>query len=856
MANLDELLKVGIGGATTQQFAEVKKDKYHRQYQLEQEMVTTGIEDFLRSTQSNTLNGRESITDHGQLLIKKNLEAVSKELQKQVDTKTIGRRMLSLKLLETIRDEGKETFDTAAFIILRTVMNNLTVSQLVQKVGIAIGHALEAEARNREFERIKPKYFQAVLDDVKRKQYKHKETVMTHSMNKMEIDWEPWSPSDKLHLGTHCITIVEQVTGLVHHVRRTTAKNETPIFLEAQPAVLKLIEDTNGKLCHMFPKFYPMVVPPQGWTGIYKGGYLTKDLEQAFIKTKTSNFLSDLKNRDDEMTPVFDAVNGIQNTKWRINKPVLQVLEAVWELGHVIGKLPSRYEDELPPKPFDTSDKEGFKVWKQDPDNREKWIDWKHKASKTYERNSKNTSKKIQVSALIELAKKFQQEDDIYFPHQLDFRGRAYPMPAFLEPQGAEFSRALLEFCDGKRMGDHPKSGYWLAIHTANMFGEDKLSLDDREQWTKDNSDKICQVASDPLSNMAYWRSADKPFSFLAACYEWNGYMKKGKDHYTHLPIAIDGSCNGLQIFSLMLRDEVGGEATNLTPRDKPQDIYKIVSDKTIAQLEQETSEDIMHHKYPIAKKELAKLWLDYGVNRKVCKRCVMIVPYSGTKRACRQYVEKYVQEQLDLGIPNPFGDKLMYASEYLADAIWKNIESTVIKAKEAMKWLKNISKLAAKMNIPINWKVCTGFWVQQHYQEVNHRRVETKLGDKIIKLTITEDKKKINKRRQAQGISANFVHSLDAAAMMLTVNKCRTKGITDFQMIHDSYGTHATNIETMGQCLREVFVEMFEENVLETFRDHIYGILSPNLQAKLTPIPEMGKLNIYDVKESKYFFA
>jgi DNA-directed RNA polymerase len=210
----------------------------------------------------------------------------------------------------------------------------------------------------------------------------------------------------------------------------------------------------------------------------------------------------------------------------------------------------------------------------------------------------------------------------------------------------------------------------------------------------------------------------------------------------------------------------------------------------------------------------------------------------------------------MDLGVHNPFGDKLMYASEYLASAIWTNIESTVIKAKEAMKWLKNISKLAAKMNIPINWKVCTGFWVQQHYQEVNHRRIETKLGDKIIKLTITEDKKKINKRRQAQGISANFVHSLDAAAMMLTVNKCRTKGITDFQMIHDSYGTHATNIETMGQCLREVFVEMFEENVLETFRDHIYGILSPKLQAKLTPIPEMGKLNIHDVKDSKYFFA
>ena len=91
-----------------------------------------------------------------------------------------------------------------------------------------------------------------------------------------------------------------------------------------------------------------------------------------------------------------------------------------------------------------------------------------------------------------------------------------------------------------------------------------------------------------------------------------NSFMEKGKNHYTHLPIAIDGSCNGLQIFSLMLRDEVGGEATNLTPRDKPQDIYGIVSDKTTAQLKLETSDDLVHRKYPITKKQLAKLWLDY----------------------------------------------------------------------------------------------------------------------------------------------------------------------------------------------------------------------------------------------------
>ena len=83
MANLEELLKVGIGGAANQQFSELKKEKYHRQYELEEEMVSTGLEDFLRTTKNNTLGGRESITDHGQLLIKKNLEVI-KKLEKEL----------------------------------------------------------------------------------------------------------------------------------------------------------------------------------------------------------------------------------------------------------------------------------------------------------------------------------------------------------------------------------------------------------------------------------------------------------------------------------------------------------------------------------------------------------------------------------------------------------------------------------------------------------------------------------------------------------------------------------------------------------------------------------------------------
>jgi hypothetical protein len=41
----------------------------------------------------------------------------------------------------------------------------------------------------------------------------------------------------------------------------------------------------------------------------------------------------------------------------------------------------------------------------------------------------------------------------------------------------------------------------------------------------------------------------------------------------------MDGSCNGLQHFSALFRDEMGGRSVNLTNNDTPRDVYAEVSD-------------------------------------------------------------------------------------------------------------------------------------------------------------------------------------------------------------------------------------------------------------------------------------
>jgi DNA-directed RNA polymerase len=49
-----------------------------------------------------------------------------------------------------------------------------------------------------------------------------------------------------------------------------------------------------------------------------------------------------------------------------------------------------------------------------------------------------------------------------YFPHNLDFRGRAYPIPPHLNHLGSDICRSLLTFADKKPLGKHGL--YWLKV--------------------------------------------------------------------------------------------------------------------------------------------------------------------------------------------------------------------------------------------------------------------------------------------------------------------------------------------------------------------------------------------------------
>jgi DNA-directed RNA polymerase len=329
----------------------------------------------------------------------------------------------------------------------------------------------------------------------------------------------------------------------------------------------------------------------------------------------------------------------------------------------------------------------------------------------------------------------------------------------------------------------------------------------------------------------------------------------------------MDGSCSGIQHFSAMLRDEVGGRAVNLAPADLPQDVYQLVANQVMEQVNHDlhhgTEDELKHTDEGVAyvkegTKTIAQQWLTFGITRKVTKRSVMTLAYGSKEYGFKeQLMEDIIRPAKQSGKDFPFQGDGYAGAQYMAKAIWVSVNKVLVKAGEAMRWLQGAASLAASEELPVRWTTPVGFPVMQAYADLEKRKVKTAINGRLVYLTMYAEKDNLDRRKQSSGIAPNFVHSCDAAHMMLTVVRAKQAGIDNFAMIHDSFGTTAGDVENLYHTVREAFCEMYQEiEVLESFRDEIVQQLSAKNLEKLAALPAKGSLDLSSVVDSRYCFA
>jgi len=171
------------------------------------------------------------------------------------------------------------------------------------------------------------------------------------------------------------------------------------------------------------------------------------------------------------------------------------------------------------------------------------------------------------------------------------------------------------------------------------------------------------------------------------------------------------------------------------------------------------------------------------------------------------------------------------------------------------MDYIKDVGAVYAEHNRHMEWVTPTNWLVMQNYNEVEKRRITSLINGNTIQLVLNRDiPNQVSKRRTGSGASPNFIHSMDAAAMTKTINTCKQQGIRHFAMVHDSYGTHSSEMPRLSDVLRQEFVQMYtEHDVLTMLRQH--AIVTLGTEDVPTP-PSQGSLDINNVLKSQYFFA
>lgn len=841
---------------------EVTDDLLVTQIQLEEEMTSRGASRYLRSVSRAIEKGCEDATEYGKQIMAARLETLATRIGVWMAETSAGKAATRSLAYKHIKDCPA---DTLAYLTMKHVMAGISSVRTLQDVAVSIGSAVEDEIRFAEVRAAEAKTFERlVIGAAKRTSNRFKHVYAARIADRV-IGTDRWPRTARLHVGIKLLDLMIQTIGLVEIVCNSSHSTKATKYVRATPETLEWIEKKNDVTAMLRPVFEPMVVPPRDWSTPFDGGYLSSNVKPLkLVKTKNRAYLEELGYVD--MPIVYAAINAIQQTPWRINPKVLAVMNEVWERGLPIAGLPPRDGLPLPLKPLDietnADSKKAYRI----------------EAARTYQRNRSLLGKRISFSMTLQVAERFAKYAAIYFPYQLDFRGRIYAVP-HLNPQGADYQKGLLQFADGKPLGS--EGWKWLAIHGANLAGYDKASLEDRVNWVQDNEDEILRCAADPFSNRGWCTdidgvSIDSPWQFLAFCFEWAGFVSKGEEFVSRIPVAMDGSCSGIQHFSAMLRDEKGGAAVNLVPHTLPADVYRMVADRVLELVEEDAksgTEDTLKHTaegrayVKPGTKTLAQQWKAFGVDRKVTKRSVMTLAYGSKQYGFKeQLMEDIILPAKDAatgpdGVIDtsrfPFNGDGFHAANYMASAIWDAVNVVLVKAGEAMRWLQDAASLAAKEELPVRWTTPVGFPVMQAYPALEPRIVKTAINGKLIYLTMNKEKDTLDKRKQGQGISPNFVHSCDAAHLMLTVVRATQEGITNFSMIHDSFGTTAGDAEVMFRVVRESFVEMYTEvAVLENFRDEIAAQLSPAALKKLKPLPERGTLELAAVVDSRYCFV
>lgn len=606
---------------------------------------------------------------------------------------------------------------------------------------------------------------------------------------------------------------------------------------------------------------------------------------------RTNKFLQDFHagaanphHRAPDFLRYIAAVNLQQAVPWRINRGLLHWACCLIQIGG--GK--AWFEPDASPDPAGLS-----------PETLTELREWVHghfyqpartSQRKTIERPGEFLDSPLASGVLKQL---LEDEPDgqpvaFYLPWKADYRGRLYAETPWFTPQGGDLQRALLEFHRGRPLDTEglralQRHGANLVRRTRlledlNIEGRQVVTLEERERWVRDHEAQILASAASPLTE-SFWRKvASKPMQFLAFCLAYRQWTLNPALP-VHLPVQIDGTCNGLQHIAALTGDVGLAHAVNVLPGADglPGDIYSELATAAataIGRLHLDEDRKIHHRGLEFADAWLAaspqgRAWL----NRETAKKVVMTIPYGASRtaqvghvleaiapkfeqawqkeapplpeldalvdwknqdqnKACRRFVATCTKglfgelRQAAFASADPLVRSLAHAewerqrtlAAYTALALVEHLHAVLAKDYPAVNVFSDWLKKTAKAcsGLPLLWLSPLGFPVCQDKFKLKGTSVTARLGAKTVRIDVERLDDAVAPAKQRDALLPNLIHSLDATHLALTLLEAKAHGVTDLGSIHDCLLCHPNDAPVLGRVVRSAFARLYQPGRLD----------------------------------------
>lgn len=654
------------------------------------------------------------------------------------------------------------------------------------------------------------------------------------------------SEEDAIEFFGALIKVVIDTCKVPQDLMKCSSKHESPLFSSgygkgtpSSPLHKAGVVILNDDVMRSFQSFkdilfcdsylLPMLCPPVPWTSPHRGGFL--DAEAPLVRSSdlhTTLAYVERAHETGQLSSLYNLLSALGSLAWTINCEMLEVFNEVLKADHGFLKLPPpihllRVESIARPARDSYTSEEDYtsamRSYRKETERR------------TQEYNDRR-GLRITYELMNKVANAFGVNGDImYLPHNVDFRGRAYPAVSFLSHHNEDLIRSLLMFWEAKPLGSN---GYdWIKYQLANLYCKSKLSMQQSINFVKEHKTEILEAASEPLKSSSWWVQGDNPWQCLALCKEIKMIEDSNEPpelFKSRIPIHQDGTCNGLQHYAALGADDDAARSVNLLPTQERNDVYSSV----LRIVEGKVANDTLSGDKKLQALATKSQTL---LSRKLIKQTVMTTVYGVTFFGASRQIEARVDEVTRESSPKEFKElSRMQIASYIASVVLKSITELFAGAKTIQDWLirncircinsfeakdlasfEDFDFFSSKRYRPMMWSSLSGFPVVQPYKHDPRKEIVTPLQ----KITFRQKTKlgHINIRKQINALAPNFIHSLDAIHLQMTCLAAKGADIS-FAAVHDSFWTHASDVETLSRVIREEFVRLHQSLIIENLRE------------------------------------